>query len=68
MTRTGYVDLDHWLDHDGGPDLDGPVLLTDEPSGDAMHWTPNATNPPGWPKPRPTRCPCPACTATKETR
>ena len=23
----------------GGDDLDGPMLLTDEPTGDAMRWT-----------------------------
>ena len=37
---TGYVDIDHWETHDGGDPIDGPILLTDEPTGDAMHWTP----------------------------
>jgi len=37
---TGYVDLDWWLTHDGGDPIDdGPVTLTDEPTGDAMRWT-----------------------------
>ena len=38
----------HELDHPdlayaiskGGDPIDGPVILTDEPTGDAMHWTP----------------------------
>jgi hypothetical protein len=33
-----YPDLAHAWDK-GGDDLDGPVALTDEPSGDAMVWT-----------------------------
>jgi hypothetical protein len=33
-----YPDLAHAWDK-GGDDLDGPVALTDEPSGDAMRWT-----------------------------
>ena len=37
---TGYPDIDHWEAHDGGDPIDGPILLTDEPTGDAMHWTP----------------------------
>jgi len=37
---TGYPDLDWWETHDGGEPIDGPTLLTDEPTGDAMHWTP----------------------------
>ena len=24
----------------GGEDIDGPIQLTDEPTGDAMRWTP----------------------------
>lgn len=34
-----YPDLVHAVSK-GGPDLDGPVLLSDEPTGDAMRWTP----------------------------
>ena len=37
---TGYPDIDHWETHDGGDPIDGPILLIDEPTGDAMHWTP----------------------------
>ena len=37
---TGYPDIDHWETHDGGDPIDGPTILTDEPTGDAMHWTP----------------------------
>lgn len=40
MTGTGYPDLDWWLTHDGGEPIDGPTPPGDEPSGDAMHWTP----------------------------
>ena len=61
VTRTGYVDLDHWLDNDGGE-----PITHDEPIGDAMRWQPTSSNPPGWPAPRPTRCPCPTCTATRK--
>lgn len=33
MERTGFVDLDHWLDHDGGDPIPWDEL------GDAMVWT-----------------------------
>jgi len=35
----GHADLAHAVDK-GGDALDGPSLLTDEPTGDAMRWTP----------------------------
>ena len=34
-----WPDLAHACDK-GGDELDGPVLLTDEPGGDAMRWGP----------------------------
>lgn len=40
MSATGYPDIDWWLTHDGGPDIDpdGPLAPTDEMSGDATIW------------------------------
>ena len=34
-----FVDLVYAIAK-GGEDIDGPILLTDEPTGDAMRWTP----------------------------
>jgi hypothetical protein len=33
-----YPDLAYAVQK-GGPNLDGPTVLTDEPTGDAMRWT-----------------------------
>ena len=55
-----YPDLAYALGKGGEP------ITHDEPIGDAMRWQPTSSNPPGWPSPRPTRCPCPTCTATRK--
>lgn len=47
-----HGDLAHAVDK-GGDVIDGPVALTDEPSGDAMRW--RATS-------EPTECEMPGCT------
>lgn len=40
MSATGYVDIDWWLTHDGGPEIDenGPIEVSEELSGDATTW------------------------------